>query len=154
MVVVARDVRLTLGGDAPVEILRGVDLDVAAGESVALLGGCSEAADERAASNSAAATETRPRASESVPVAGPKRTILAFGDSLYAGYGLPRGESLPDGIEERLRDEGVDVRIVNAGVSGDTTAGGRRRLRHSRTAVRAWLSAPFVPVAAFQQADG
>lgn len=106
-------------------------MSVALLQAASLLGGCSEAADERAASNSAAATETRPRASESVPVAGPKRTILAFGDSLYAGYGLSRGESLPDGIEERLRDEGVDVRIVNAGVSGDTTAGGRRRLAYT-----------------------
>lgn len=106
-------------------------MSVALLQAASLLSGCSEAADERATSNSAAATETRPRASESVPVAGPKRTILAFGDSLYAGYGLSRGESLPDGIEERLRDEGVDVRIINAGVSGDTTAGGRRRLAYT-----------------------
>ncbi|MGR6330288.1 arylesterase [Sphingomonas sp. XXL09] len=63
-----------------------------------------------------------------VAVHGPKRTILAFGDSLYAGYGLRRGESLPDAVQARLRGQGIDATIVNAGVSGDTTGDGRRRL--------------------------
>jgi acyl-CoA thioesterase-1 len=54
--------------------------------------------------------------------------ILAFGDSLYAGYGLDRGQSLPDAIQARLRAEGVNATVVNAGVSGDTTAAGRQRL--------------------------
>ena len=64
-------------------------------------------------------------------VHGPKRTILAFGDSLYAGYGLRRGESLPDAVQARLRAQGIDATIVNAGVSGDTTADGRRRLAYT-----------------------
>lgn len=59
---------------------------------------------------------------------GPERLILAFGDSLYAGYGLDRGQSLPDAIEARLRRQGINATIVNAGVSGDTTAAGRQRL--------------------------
>ncbi len=58
---------------------------------------------------------------------GPSRLILAFGDSLYAGYGLDRGRSLPDAIQARLRQAGVNARIVNAGVSGDTSAAGRQR---------------------------
>lgn len=56
------------------------------------------------------------------------KTVLAFGDSLTAGYGLPRGESFPAKLEERLRAEGFDVTVINAGVSGDTTAGGNGRL--------------------------
>ncbi len=60
--------------------------------------------------------------------AGPERLVLAFGDSLYAGYGLDRGQSLPDAIQARLRAGGVNATVVNAGVSGDTSAAGRQRL--------------------------
>ena len=59
---------------------------------------------------------------------GPERVVLAFGDSLYAGYGLERGQSLPDAIQARLRRAGINATIVNAAVSGDTTAAGRQRL--------------------------
>jgi acyl-CoA thioesterase-1 len=55
-------------------------------------------------------------------------TILAFGDSLFAGYGLGPGESIVDRLGEALRAAGHDVRMVNAGVSGDTTADGLARL--------------------------
>lgn len=54
--------------------------------------------------------------------------ILAFGDSLTAGYGVLASESFPARLEALLRQEGHDVRVVNAGVSGDTTAGGVARL--------------------------
>ena len=63
-----------------------------------------------------------------IPVMGPERTILAFGDSLLAGYGLDDGESYPDRMEQALRARGVNARIANAGVSGDTTAAGLQRL--------------------------
>jgi len=59
---------------------------------------------------------------------GPERLVLAFGDSLYAGYGLPRGQSLPDALQMRLRRQGINATFVNAGVSGDTSADGRARL--------------------------
>ncbi len=54
--------------------------------------------------------------------------ILAFGDSLTAGYGLSPTESYPTLLQARLDERGYRYRVVNAGVSGDTTAGGRRRL--------------------------
>lgn len=54
--------------------------------------------------------------------------ILVFGDSLSAGYGLRRGEGWTDLLGERLRKEGYGFRIVNASVSGETTAGGVARL--------------------------
>ncbi|WP_459825202.1 arylesterase [Desulfomicrobium salsuginis] len=57
--------------------------------------------------------------------------ILAFGDSLTAGYGLPADQSFAAQLERRLRDMGRDVRVTNAGVSGDTTAGGLARLAWS-----------------------
>jgi len=55
-------------------------------------------------------------------------TILALGDSLVAGYGLPPGESFPDKLQDALADTGNQVEMINAGVSGDTTAGGLARL--------------------------
>lgn len=62
---------------------------------------------------------------------GPERLVLAFGDSLYAGYGLERGQSLADAVQARLRRAGINATVVNAGVSGDTTAAGRQRLAFS-----------------------
>ena len=53
--------------------------------------------------------------------------LIAFGDSLVAGYGLPAADAFPARLEAALRREGHDVSIVNAGVSGDTTAGGLAR---------------------------
>lgn len=55
-------------------------------------------------------------------------TLLALGDSLTAGYGLAREESFAARLETVLRSKGYDVRVINAGVSGDTSAGGRSRL--------------------------
>jgi acyl-CoA thioesterase I len=63
-----------------------------------------------------------------IPVMGPDRPILAFGDSLLAGYGLEGGESYPERLEAALRANGVNARMTNAGVSGDTTAAGLQRL--------------------------
>lgn len=63
-----------------------------------------------------------------MPVMGPERPILAFGDSLLAGYGLNDGESYPARLEAALRARGVNAKIANAGVSGDTTAAALQRL--------------------------
>ncbi len=59
--------------------------------------------------------------------AAPK-VILAFGDSLTAGYGLPTAEGFTAQLERALKARGLDVVVKNAGVSGETTAGGRARL--------------------------
>ena len=63
-----------------------------------------------------------------VPAAGRVPVILDFGDSLTAGYGLPAGQAFPARLEAWLHQQGIEVRVVNAGVSGDTTAGGLARL--------------------------
>jgi acyl-CoA thioesterase-1 len=60
--------------------------------------------------------------------AAEERVIVAFGDSLTAGLGVPTGQTYPARLGERLKQEGYDYRVVNAGVSGDTTAGGLRRV--------------------------
>jgi acyl-CoA thioesterase-1 len=54
--------------------------------------------------------------------------LLALGDSLTAGYGLAKSDGFTEQLEKALRAEGRSVRVINAGVSGDTTAGGRARL--------------------------
>ncbi|WP_083947540.1 arylesterase [Phaeovulum vinaykumarii] len=54
--------------------------------------------------------------------------LLALGDSLTQGYGLPAGEGLVPQLQAWLRGQGLDVHVINAGVSGDTTAGGRARI--------------------------
>jgi acyl-CoA thioesterase-1 len=58
---------------------------------------------------------------------GPVRAVLVVGDSLSAEYGLPRGSGWVALLEERLQRQQLPARVVNASISGDTTAGGRSR---------------------------
>ena len=55
-------------------------------------------------------------------------TILVFGDSLSAAYGLSQSAGWPSLLEKRLRDEGYDYRVANASLSGETKTGGARRI--------------------------
>jgi acyl-CoA thioesterase-1 len=66
--------------------------------------------------------------SPSMPAFARTPAILAFGDSLTAGYGLPANEAFPARLAARLKDQGVDVKKINGGVSGDTTTDGLARL--------------------------
>ncbi len=54
-------------------------------------------------------------------------TVAALGDSLTAGYGLPQGDGFVPQLQAWLQEQGADVTVMNAGVSGDTTAGGLSR---------------------------
>ncbi|MBX7482472.1 arylesterase [Qipengyuania qiaonensis] len=67
-------------------------------------------------------------AAPDIAVEGPERRILAFGDSLFAGYGLEEQEGYPEQLEDVLRERGVNARVIDAGVSGDTSAAGSQRL--------------------------
>ena len=71
--------------------------------------------------------ETSPPPSAALPGKSlPK--IVAFGDSLTAGLGLPQAASYPALLQQKLDADGFNYEVVNAGVSGDTTAGGVRRI--------------------------
>lgn len=54
--------------------------------------------------------------------------LVCFGDSLFAGYGLPAARALPTRLEALLRADGREIRALNLGVSGETSADGLRRL--------------------------
>src|SRR5262249_37167570 len=58
-----------------------------------------------------------------------RKVLLVFGDSISAGYGLPPGQSFPDRFQKRLDAQGYAWRVVNQGISGDTTSGGVARLK-------------------------
>jgi acyl-CoA thioesterase I len=62
------------------------------------------------------------------PAGAAERVIVALGDSITAGLGVASDEAYPALLQARLSQAGFDYRVVNAGVSGDTSAGGRRRL--------------------------
>lgn len=76
----------------------------------------------------APASESAAAPAADLPVMGPEVPMLALGDSLFAGYGLEPGQSYPAHLQAALRARGINAAIVNAGVSGDTTAGGLARL--------------------------
>ena len=57
-----------------------------------------------------------------------QRTVLFLGDSLTAGYGIDKNEAYPTLIQKKCKENNLSTRIINAGVSGSTTAGGLRRL--------------------------
>jgi acyl-CoA thioesterase-1 len=69
---------------------------------------------------------TKPLVTPQVVTDKPK--IVAFGDSLTAGFGLTEKESYPYLLQEKLKKEGFDYEVVNAGVSGDTSIGGLERI--------------------------
>jgi acyl-CoA thioesterase I len=88
-----------------------------------------EAAPARA-STSAAPSDASARAPAPAP-ASTRPRIVFLGDSLTAGYGLDVEESVPSLVQKHLDAEGYKYEVVNAGVSGDTSAGGLRRLEWS-----------------------
>jgi acyl-CoA thioesterase-1 len=90
------------------------------------LAACGDGAED-AAPTAEVAADGQP-ALPAVPVMGPERVIIAFGDSLFAGYGLDPRDAYPEKLESALRAKGVNADVINAGVSGDTTAAGLQRL--------------------------
>jgi acyl-CoA thioesterase-1 len=75
--------------------------------------------------------DVAPAGDAAAAVAHPERdrpVVLFLGDSLTAGYGLTAEEAYPARIQQRIDADGLDFRVVNAGVSGDTSAGGLRRI--------------------------
>ena len=85
--------------------------------ALALLAACGSGDADKAASGTAA-----------IAMQGEEQRIVAIGDSLFAGYGLSPDQSYPARLEAALRGQGFNVRVANAGVSGDTSAQIRGRL--------------------------
>lgn len=93
--------------------------------------GCAEAPDAVVGAPTApAATPATSAPMTSAPAESDSVVVVFFGDSLTAGYGLanPGREAYPALVGDALRAEGVPVRVVNAGSSGETSAGGLRRV--------------------------
>ena len=86
--------------------------------SVLLFAGCSSLKTDRPLTNRPL---VQPKATTNLP------KIIAFGDSLTAGFGLSEKESYPYLLQEKLKADGYDFEVVNAGVSGDTSLGGLER---------------------------
>jgi len=85
------------------------------------------------ASCDAATAKRQTNSNPNKPLATPqiksdKPKIVAFGDSLTAGFGLLEKESYPYLLQEKLKADGFDYEVVNAGVSGDTSIGGLERI--------------------------
>jgi acyl-CoA thioesterase-1 len=88
-------------------------------------GECGRVSVRRVQEPSAATGSSAPADPNAEPV---RPKIVALGDSLTAGFGLVESESYPAVLQERINVEGYEFEVVNAGVSGDTSAGGLRRL--------------------------
>jgi len=88
-----------------------------------LLAACGRGVPQDTAPTTSAAAVATPAA---LPAAALR--VVLLGDSLTAGYGLAPDDAYPSVLQRRLREDGLAVDVVNAGVSGDTSAGGLRRL--------------------------
>ncbi len=94
--------------------------------TAALLAACGGGGASRNNASSRVTPSTQPASSATPVETLPK--IVAFGDSLTAGYGLSPAESYPSLLQKMLDADGFKYEVVNAGVSGDTSAGGVRRI--------------------------
>jgi len=117
-------------------------LAVAAAATLALAA-CGQGADEAAVPPGGVAEDGQP-ALPAVPVMGPERKIIAFGDSLFAGYGLDPRDAYPEKLESALRAKGINADVINAGVSGDTTAAGLNRIEFTLAAQKDAPPALFI----------
>jgi acyl-CoA thioesterase-1 len=88
-----------------------------------VLSGCSKKKDEQSQSQVPAVPVVA-----SAPVADNRHVLVVFGDSLSAGFGLQAGLSFPDFLQKRLDADKYPWRVVNQGISGDTTEGGVARI--------------------------
>lgn len=92
---------------------------------VQLAGGCAKEAPTadgpQREANAAAASDVSAQAEDG-------RLIVAFGDSLFAGYGLDQNQGFAPALERVLKARGIQARVINGGISGDTTAAGLQRL--------------------------
>ena len=91
----------------------------------------SQGCDENRKSISTEAEKTPVSSHQSDPIFKPSeelRTIVAFGDSLTAGLGVENSQTYPSILQEKLKKKGYPYRVINAGVSGETTSGGLRRV--------------------------
>jgi acyl-CoA thioesterase I len=116
-----------------------------------LLAGCrTEApqAPEGAAPQPAAAASDSPPASDSTAQPDGRPVIVAFGDSLTAGYGADPGDAYPDYLEKDLNAKGYHYQVINQGVSGNTTKDGVDRLQE------ALRLKPVLVIVAFGGNDG
>lgn len=99
-----------------------------------LFAACSPDGTPSASPEGAASASPRTQPAPAPATSAPPDTtprIIVLGDSLTAGLGLDIGDSFPSLLQQRLKENGFDYKVVNAGVSGDTSAGGLRRLEWS-----------------------
>ena len=100
-------------------MIRGFWLYGALALLLQVLVGCGQAAES---------TKSEPASVNRETAAKYDRLVVAFGDSLYAGYRLAPNEGLAPQLQAALNADGINARVHNAGVSGDTTAAGKTRL--------------------------
>jgi acyl-CoA thioesterase-1 len=122
---------------------RSWSIIVPLGAGLLALGACSDGADEATAPAAEVAEDGEP-ALPAIPVMGPERRIIAFGDSLFAGYGLDPRDAYPEKLEAALRAKGINAEVINAGVSGDTTAAGLNRIAFTLTSQKDRPPALFI----------
>lgn len=89
---------------------------------VALAAACDTSAGKKQVNSNARRALATPQITSNKP------KIIAFGDSLTAGFGLAEKESYPYLLQEKLKADGYDYEVINAGVSGDTSIGGLERI--------------------------
>ena len=91
--------------------------------------GCTDVSDdEKAAARAPAPTQAQAQAPSAAPARAPARNVLFLGTSLTAGYGVGAENAFPALIQQKLDSAHLPFRVVNAGLSGETSAGGLRRL--------------------------
>ena len=83
------------------------------------------------------------------PAAHAARTLLVFGDSLSAGYGIRQDRAWPTLLAKRLQERQLDYNVINASISGETTSGGRSRLNATLSKYR-----PSIVIIALGSNDG
>jgi acyl-CoA thioesterase I len=97
--------------------------------AASLLAGCRSKTPEPVAPEPAASEEAAPPPATDAAVPDGRPVIIAFGDSLTAGYGADTGDSYPDYLEKDLNEKGYHYQVINQGISGNTTKDGVDRLQ-------------------------